>query len=268
MRKLKTVIILIGTIVCPFLLKAQSGAWSTMGSGITQTSGNFGGVSMIEYMEVDSQSHLLYIGGDFYKADGQSSANLAIYDGSNYKYYSKNGYSGPSDPVLAIKVIKPNEIYLGGFFEYITTNKVEYIGKWDGSLSSVYQKMGGGLNLNVNALTYYNNKLYAGGNFAGEIGNSTPMDKIARWTGTQWEPVPDAQFASAVNNFAIFNGDLISGGAFSNWNNIVGYNGTTWYNLGTGLNGRVRDMEVYKGELYACGDFTDAGGLTVNYIAR
>ncbi len=44
--------------------------------------------------------------------------------------------------------------------------------------------------------------------------------------------------------------------------------GQDWFAVGTGTNDHVAAMVEYNGELYVGGDFTTAGGLTVNYIAR
>jgi hypothetical protein len=38
--------------------------------------------------------------------------------------------------------------------------------------------------------------------------------------------------------------------------------------VGTGMNAPVRSLAVYKGELYVGGDFTIAGGIAANYIAK
>ncbi len=38
--------------------------------------------------------------------------------------------------------------------------------------------------------------------------------------------------------------------------------------VGPGFDGKVRDLIMYNGELYACGDFIYSGGVALNFIAR
>ena len=74
-------------------------------------------------------------------------------------------------------------------------------------------------------------------------------------------------------------GDLIIGGDFDEANGTVGYqnlarwgqgvSGPTWKgNLGGGVNGTVHAMVYFNGDLVVGGDFTDAGGVAVNNVAR
>ncbi len=46
------------------------------------------------------------------------------------------------------------------------------------------------------------------------------------------------------------------------------WNGRHWSDVGGGMNGTVRVLCVYKGELYAGGEFTTAGNTTANHIAK
>nr|MBA3972096.1 T9SS type A sorting domain-containing protein [Bacteroidota bacterium] len=50
-------------------------------------------------------------------------------------------------------------------------------------------------------------------------------------------------------------------------NNIARWNGLAWVCLGSGINGTVTSLCVYKDKLYAGGTFTSAGGVSVNNIA-
>src|SRR5262245_36473875 len=70
-----------------------------------------------------------------------------------------------------------------------------------------------------------------------------------------------------VDALAIYNGDLIVAGAFTNAgpplpqpaNHIAAWNGTAWTHLGPGLNNTVLALAVYHGQLFATGTFTSTG---------
>ncbi len=140
--------------------------------------------------------------------------------------------------------------------------------------------------------------LYAVGSFAnrriGRIdqfiqpggGAASGAYNIARWDGRNWNIVgstlitqPDAQFAvSRLNTIQVYDADgpggnpsvLIVGGV-SNGSSpdpcaTLQFDGTTWtrfgQNLVTGVQEEIRDLEIFNGELYACGRFAPATGLT------
>ena len=50
--------------------------------------------------------------------------------------------------------------------------------------------------------------------------------------------------------------------------NIAKWDGTQWEPLGSGTSSNVNALTVYNGELIAGGNFTTAGGMEANYIAR
>src|ERR1019366_7001826 len=41
-----------------------------------------------------------------------------------------------------------------------------------------------------------------------------------------------------------------------------------WAQVGAGVNGEIRCMAIYNGDLYVAGSFTHAGGIVVNNIAK
>lgn len=122
--------------------------------------------------------------------------------------------------------------------------------------------------------------LYAGGNFV--TMNDVYSPGIARWDGTNWEPVhllddPDREFSFTAWSMIEFQGDLIVAGTFFELDgqpvrNILRYDGQAWHPLtgskGTGIGGQIRSLAVFQDELIVGGDFSQAGGLAVNGIAR
>lgn len=97
----------------------------------------------------------------------------------------------------------------------------------------------------------------------------------------QWHPFTSGGqvgVSDTVRSLTVWNGDLIAGGTFASAggqvvNYIARWDGQTWHPLTsggeTGVNIHlVYDLTVYEGDLVAGGQFTTAGGQTVNRIAR
>ncbi|HEU4419548.1 MAG TPA: hypothetical protein VFT55_11460, partial [Planctomycetota bacterium] len=157
------------------------------------------------------------------------------------------------------------------------------IGRWNGTTWSMLGS-GPGLWLGfLQALTTLpNGDLVAGGRFTTAGGVSA--NYIARWKGTSWSTLGPGLsiIPSALPPFALAvlpNGDLVAGGYFTaaggvSANNIARWNGTSWSALGSGLSGGafgspVRALAVLpNGDLVAGGEFTTAGGVGANYVAR
>ncbi|MGQ0553055.1 MAG: hypothetical protein ACT4PU_07530 [Planctomycetota bacterium] len=151
----------------------------------------------------------------------------------------------------------------------------------------------GDLNGQVETLCVYDDglgggpALYVGGYFtmAGEV----PAARIARWDGQHWSAVGSG-FSYGVHSLAVFdagNGpELYAGGVFTfapfgSQSRIARWNGVSWKGVGSGIPGSglpvgaangVYALEVYDDgsgpALYAGGDFSKAGGLSVNNLAR
>ena len=132
----------------------------------------------------------------------------------------------------------------------------------------------------VRALVKVGPDVYVGGSFS--VAGTSVANGIARWNGTSWSALGTGP-ANGVNGgvYALAvapNGDLYAGGNFTvaggvPANNIARWNGTSWSSLGTGptngVNGGVYALAVApNGDLYAGGNFTVAGGVPANNIAR
>ncbi|MBL9120312.1 MAG: hypothetical protein JNL80_10415 [Phycisphaerae bacterium] len=149
-----------------------------------------------------------------------------------------------------------------------------------------------GVDTFVNDLETYNDgtgeALYATGLFT--LAAGTQVDRIARWNGTTWSPLtgPSGFGLSGIPNgggadMVVFddgNGPaLFVGGAFTTAGgvaamNIAKWDGSTWSEVGGGLNAAVSSLAVYDDglgggpALYAAGDFSMAGSVPVTDIAR
>jgi len=154
-----------------------------------------------------------------------------------------------------------------------------------------------GLNATVYSIKYYasNNSVITGGEFtiAQEANSSVTTNRVAYFGLNTWYPLketvlpygvkpggwmPAKIYAIAVdiaNNLMYVGGDFINaGGIYAS--NIARYNYSTqvWYPLidsntkTNGMNASVRALLLDGTNLYAGGEFTTAGGTTVNRIAK
>jgi hypothetical protein len=125
-----------------------------------------------------------------------------------------------------------------------------------------------------------NHVLYAGGAFTSVDG--TNANGIAKWDGISWTPV-GAGFTETSGNavvyaLALYNNQLYAGGYFTTSgsntvNNIAKWNGTDWVPVSTGMSTSgvydfVNAFAVFNNELYVGGEFTTAGTINAQNIAK
>ncbi len=105
------------------------------------------------------------------------------------------------------------------------------------------------------------------------------MYNLAKWNGTQWQPVDNNSMAGGmvhINCFEIYNGELYIGGSFNVGSGnpsdrIARWDGSQWLDVGGGIatfGSQIYDMKVFNGELWAGGNFSMAGGVPTQYIAK
>ncbi|MBI3423071.1 MAG: VCBS repeat-containing protein [Acidobacteria bacterium] len=183
---------------------------------------------------------------------------------------------GPVGQVNAVAISATGDVYVGGTFTLVGTVSANRIAKWNGS---VWSALGSGLNSDVLALAVSGNDVYAGGTFTTAGGAN--IKGVAKWNGSAWSALGtglSSAFNPNVGAIAISGANVYVGGVFSTAggvtvNNVAVWNGSTWAALGPGLTappfaGQVFALALNGTELYAGGDFTAAGGVTVNRVAR
>lgn len=84
----------------------------------------------------------------------------------------------------------------------------------------------------------------------------------ANWIDLGFTPTSGEVKAIAVDP----NGNIYVGGTFPGY--IKKYNGTTWEDLGTGVNGAVYSIVAKNNVIYFGGNFTSAGGAAAKYVAK
>lgn len=127
-----------------------------------------------------------------------------------------------------------------------------------------------------------NGELLAAGGTTTEQPSGAVSQHISRWDGNGWSVLPGISYGLFQALAVLPNGDIVVGGRFSSIvtgtgsvsaNGVARWNGTTWAPLGSGITGsslpEVEALTVLpNGDLVASGNFSAAGGVPANNIAR
>jgi Secretion system C-terminal sorting domain len=238
--------------------------WNAVGTG---TNG-----FIVNTAVLDSVTHDIYIGGNFTEAGGIPIKYISKWNGTVFSDIGE-----PDNPVRCLEVID-SSLWAGGDFNTLDSANSPCIARWNGV---VWENVGSGFVKNgahtavgsVYAIAKYGNDVYAGGVF--DTADSTSCLFIARWDGTQWNPVGTGLAGTAwVYDMEVFNGELYVAGSFSNGGgvsgtaNIAKWNGTTWSSVGGSASAAVYALTIHDGKLIAGGAFTTIGGVSSSKIAQ
>jgi len=174
--------------------------------------------------------------------------------------------------VFALTVSGTN-LYVAGGFTQAGGVGVFRIARWNGS---AWSALGSGIDRFVFALAVMGTNLYAGGLFTNAGG--VPANNIAKWNGSTWSALGSGM-NDEVCALAVSGTNLYAGGDFTNAggvavNHVAKWDGSTWSPLGSGIGGpypwivHIEALAVDGTNLYAGGDFTTAGGVAANNIAK
>jgi trimeric autotransporter adhesin len=175
--------------------------------------------------------------------------------------------AGPATPVLVV----------GGAFTAAGDKLTNGIATWD-PVNGQWAALGSGLVFGeVSALLALpNGELLVGGEF--RTAGAVAANNIARWNGTTWSQVGGALAPAAYSLAAMPNGDIVAGGSFASAGGVAAsglarWNGVAWSQLGGGVASPfarfVNALAVMpNGDLIVGGQFSTAGGLPTNGIAR
>ncbi|MGH2544284.1 MAG: hypothetical protein ACRDIB_15935, partial [Ardenticatenaceae bacterium] len=263
-----------GPILANNIAQWDGASWNALG----------GGTDASVYSLAVAPDGTLYTGGLFTIAGGMPASYLAQWDGNEWGAIG----SGANDSVRALAVAPDDALYAGGSFSTAGGVPARHIARWDGSAWSV---LGSGSGIPgsrfesgyIQALAAsLDGTLYAGGDFTRVDGIAA--NHIARWDGTAWNALSSGLSCSCFEGTHVFALEvapdaLYVGGSFSHAggseaSHIAQWDGASWSALGGGINGtglftRVDALVVAPdGTLYAGGNFTTAGGVPVNHIAR
>jgi len=222
----------------------------------------------------------LVAAGLFRSIGGTNAAGIARWDGVAW-------HSLPPGPVLpANKAVTSLVEYdgvlvAGGDFLLLGTIPANYVGRWDGTS---WAPLGTGLNGRIRDLAVWNGRLIAGGRFT--MAGGSPAQRVAAWDGTGWAPL-GAGLGRTVRALAVLGGDLVVGGDFSHsvqdtasglpraqdvptpsdMRFVARWGGVRWDGIGGGTNGAIRGLYGTESQLWAGGDFSEAGGVPSRFLA-
>jgi hypothetical protein len=265
-----------GSTAANNLARWNGSAWSAVSSG---TDGQVNALQVFD----DGTGAALYAGGFFAHAGGVDVHNIARWNGTSWSALG----SGVDNFVFALTVFDDGSgpaLYAGGSFTTAGGIGVSHVAKWNGT---IWSELGIGPNGTVHVLAVYDDgsgpALYAGGTFfqAGGRGASN----FARWDGSTWSEAGGG-VSGSVESMTVFddgNGPgLYVGGSYMNAGSpgvrlrgIGRWDGTTWTNLGSGLDSPALGLSTLTvfddgkaAALYAGGQMSGMGGIPVNHVAR
>lgn len=251
----------------------------------------------------------LYIGGNFTNRDLNACYWSTSYDGNNFtdQPTSISGSGIEQLELFAGELYATGSMNSGfgnhGVYKWTGTTWTEvgsinnspigifadgsdlYIGNSGGE---IYKKTGTGSFVALPSLDYSTDDIRVITKYKGDIiiagdlndYNSTNLNHIARFDGTDWLPLgtglSGGLFSGSVRCMVVYQNELYVGGSFSYAGGqsskfIAKWDGTSWSDVGgsmtgTGYNG-VRDMVVHDNKLFVVGEFDEMGGITSNIVA-
>jgi hypothetical protein len=259
----------------------QTNTWSTLGTGSSN------GVSGGNVLALAVVGNEVVVGGEFTSAGGVSANYVARFNTQTNTWStlgtgSSNGVNGE---VRALAVVG-NEVVVGGNFTSaggVSANRVARFNTLTNTWSSLGTGNSNGVNNQVNALAVVGNEVFVGGwfTFAGEV-FARCVARFNTLTNT-WSSLGTGSSTGVgggvVNALAVVGNEVVVGGSFAgaggvSANRVARFNTqtNTWSTLGTGssngVSGTVNALAVVGNEVVVGGNFTEAGGVSANYVAR
>jgi hypothetical protein len=224
----------------------------------------------------------VYVGGDFTMAGGQPAANIARWIGGAWQPLGE-GLTGEFDPFRPVEaiLIDGTDVYAGGDFDFAGGQEIPRLAMWNGSewaaVANQIDSFGSG---QIHALALSpDGRLFVGGEFV--TIDTVLVHNIAFRQDNQWYALgqgltdfatgnsPGIVYATAIDDDGnvYVGGDVKTAGGIQ-VSNIAMWDGTGWSSLGSGVDGRVRAMVAVGDDLFVAGEFTKAGSVVANHIAR
>jgi hypothetical protein len=234
-----------------------------------------GGVSALTVYD-----NKLIAGGGFTAAGGVIANCVAAWDGSAWLPLGSGMSYGAYYGEICAMTVYDNKLIAGGVFTSAGGVEANSIAAWDGS---AWSPLGSGMSYGaycgeICAMTVYDNKLIAGGEFTSAGGVET--NHIAAWDGSAWSPLGSGMSGSVnplmwttlVEALTVYDNKLIAGGTFTSAggvgaNCVAAWDGSAWSPMGSGMDDVVHALAVYDNKLIAGGEFFTASGAAAILIA-
>ena len=253
----------------------------------------------------DGAGPALYLGGEFAAAGGEFVGPLARWDGTAWSGLFGPGGHGISISypdtcpyvfsLASLERVGERALFAGGVFNLADGEIANNIARWSGSewaplVGPVQNGIGGAVFALAVLDTLHGYLLFAGGHF--QTAGGVSAEGIAVWDGTGWSALVGSSGNGLgppgdvrVTTLAVFDDGagpaLYVGGVFTiagkvSANTIARWDGTEWAPLAgpaaNGVDGPVAAFTVFDDgsgpALYAGGEFTSAGGVEVNRVAK
>ncbi|MBO2009355.1 hypothetical protein [Hymenobacter negativus] len=263
-----------GGVEVNYIGKWNGSAWNALNTG---TANGVDGTVLTVAVASNGDA---FIGGTFARVGGIAANNVAKWNGTAWSSLGTGTANGVNGYVYALAVAGNGDVYAGGLFTQAGVASAYSVAKWNGT---TWSSLGTGMSASVRALAVASNgDVYAGGQFT--QADNVIAYSVAKWNGTTWSSLGTGA-ANGLRNATVLalvvagNGDVYVGGTFTQAggiaaNNVAKWDGTAWSNLGTGLVTGVSNGAVYalaiagNGDVYAGGNFSQAGSVMANSIAK
>lgn len=250
--------------------------WSSVSGWISINGPGSGLSAMVGGLIIDD-ANMPVVLGNFTNAGGHEEADfVARWSSSGWLALTRRTLpegSGLNDYVDAVALDSAGRLYAGGEFSDAGGDPAgDYIAVWDGA---GWTAMGpeGSLDGYVFAIVENaDGDIVVGGDFQ-DAGGDPDADYIAVWNGSTWGSLggPGSGLENPVYALLVAeDGTVFAGGDFTNAGGdpdadyLVAWDGLAWNAVvgpGGGVGGKVLDLALDgAGNLYAGGDFSDAGG--------
>ena len=245
-----------GSLVISNLARWNGTAWAAVGGGVNDW------VYALTLNGAD-----LYAGGVFSKAGPTPVAGVARWNGASW-FALGSGLSGLS---LNSLCVWSNLVLVTGNFSTAGGGSAASFAAWNGT---VWAAAGSGLSATGFRVYPNGTNVYVGGNFLNAGG--VLVNSLATWDGINWSAIGTPSLvngpSSIVRALDHDGTNLYAGGLFNYAGqtlatNVARYNGTNWTPLGSGVNGSVNAIKVYKAQVYVGGTFTRAGAVLATNVA-
>ncbi|MBX7209370.1 MAG: choice-of-anchor D domain-containing protein [Verrucomicrobiaceae bacterium] len=251
--------------------------------GVTSSGGGAGTVTALAIY-----GGALHVGGTFAMAGVTNVNNIAKWDGK----WTPLG-AGVTYPSGAVGVnsfsVGGGTLFVAGAFSTAGSVTTDGIAGWNGTAWSAL-----GAGMGYTGFSYVQSTLVSGGDLhvvaqSFQRAGNVPASRIARWnitSGTWSAPITGDGMAGRVNTTNVYaildaGSKIYVGGSFRSAGGVLTDNvacwdktARTWSALGSGIGGanagtaNVFALAMIGSDLYVGGDFTSAGGITANRVAK